>query len=467
MPESREADEIRYVCPIAGLGAGINRPAFEEAMRSAPDFVAVDAGTIDAGPFALGAGRGAFAEEAIHHDLMAILSLTPEGCPVLIGSAGTAGADIHVDWTLGILDDVARALGRHLRVAVIRAEQSKDYIKARLAAGEVAPLQFAPEYDAAAVDRSTRIVGMMGSDPLEAALRQNPDVIIAGRCSDAALFAAYPVLHGMDPGVSWHAGKVIECGTLACEVYRKGAMIGRIRGDHAIITPVGEGLRCTVQSIAAHSLYENGDPYLHAECAGTLDLTDATYEQYDSVSVKIAGARFRPAERYSVKLEGVEQLGFQSVVVGGVRDPLMVGQIDTWLAEVEADIEAKIESFMDGRIARGEWRLDVHVYGRDAVMGQNEPRRPTASHEVGLVLAFTAPTQALANKLAEISRSPLLHHPIPQWSGCITGFACLFNPAYVERGPIWTFNVNHVVFPKTPLEMFRTEWVEIGEGAAK
>jgi hypothetical protein len=46
------------------------------------------------------------------------------------------------------------------------------------------------------------------------------------------------------------------------------------------------------------------------------------------------------------------------------------------------------------------------------------------------------------------------------WSGAITGFACLHNPAHIERGAVYRFNVNHVVLPHSVDEMFRHAWVE-------
>jgi hypothetical protein len=72
-----------------------------------------------------------------------------------------------------------------------------------------------------------------------------------------------------------------------------------------LIGAVGDGLRCTPLSIAAHSLYENGDPYLHTECSGILDLTECTYEQVDDISVRVRGSAFRE-KPFTVKLEGAE-----------------------------------------------------------------------------------------------------------------------------------------------------------------
>ena len=245
----------------------------------------------------------------------------------------------------------------------------------------------------------------------------------------------------------------------------KGVICAIVRHDEAIILPVGDGLRCTPQSVAAHSLYENSDPYLHKECSGTLDLTLSVYEQADATSVRITGSAFPPAETYTVKLEGAELIGFQTIMVGGVRDPYIIMQLDEWLSQIEAYIHRSIADVLKGEVARDQYVLKFHVYGRNAVMGSLEPEAGVLPHEVGIVTEVTAPTQELATKITKMCRQPLLHAPIPQWKGAITGFACLHNPAEIERGPVWRFNLNHVAVPRSQSEMFRTEVLTIGEAA--
>jgi len=40
---------------------------------------------------------------------------------------------------------------------------------------------------------------MMGVEPLQTALDAGADFVLAGRCSDPALFAALPILRGFPP----------------------------------------------------------------------------------------------------------------------------------------------------------------------------------------------------------------------------------------------------------------------------
>lgn len=456
--------EIRLIAATGGLGSGVDKVSLFKAVEQyTPHFIAADAGSTDAGPFALGSGMAAFTYEAVKTDLGLMIAAGQQAhIPVIIGSAGTAGADIQVDWMLGIAKEIAQEHNLNLKIAVIYSQQDKAYLTDMLSQNRIRPLDPAPHFDAATIERASRIVGMMGVEPLQAALAKSPDVVIAGRCSDSALYAALPIMHGIPEGLAWHVGKVLECGTLACETMGKGTMVARLREDEAIIIPVGNGLRCTPQSVAAHSFYENGDPYLHKESSGTLDLTHSVYEAYDATSVRITGSQFIRAQEATVKLEGAELIGYQTIMVGGVRDPFILKQFDSWLARVKQLTLGAAERLLGDKMARDEYSLNFHLYGRNGVMGALEPslQSGVVPLEVGIVVEGTAPTQELATKLVVLARQPLLHTPIPEWSGAITGFACLHNPAHVERGAVYRFNVNHVVLPYKVEEMFRHEWIE-------
>jgi hypothetical protein len=454
-------DEIRYVAASGALGVGVDAEALNEALDFGPHFIASDAGTTDAGPFALGSGTAAFPREAVKRDLTRVLVASNKAdIPALIGSAGTAGGDPHVEWVLDIAREIAEENGLSLRTAVIRSEQNPDYLLELYRQGRVRALDPAPDIDETIFAHSARVVGMMGVEPLQAALDAGADFVLAGRCSDPALFAALPIMRGFPEGLAWHAGKVTECGTMACEGGHGGVITATVREHEVILRPVGKGLRCTPQSIAAHSLYENAHPYLHKECSGTLDLTHSKYTAVDEVSVRITGSEFIPAKDYTVKLEGAQLVGYQSIMIGGIRDPFILRRLDQWLAEVKAYIYRSVERVL--ALRPSDWTLTVHVYGRNAVMGALEPKASEMPHEVGIVVEATAATQELATKAAQLSRQPFLHHGAPEWTSGTTSFACLHNPAHINRGAVYRFNLNHVAVPRTKTEMFRTEFVQLG-----
>ncbi|MGZ8228697.1 MAG: acyclic terpene utilization AtuA family protein [Burkholderiales bacterium] len=459
-------DEIRVLSPTGACGSGFVESSFEKALSQAPHFIGVDAGSTDPGPAYLGSGRTAFPKAAIERDLrIAIKGARRLGIPMLIGSAGTGGADIQLELVAGMVKDIAAREGLKFKLALIHAEQDKAYLKKRLREGRIKPLSPAPHFDEDTIDRSEHIVGMMGAEPFIKAVQAGADVVLAGRASDTAIFASIPVMHGFPEGMAWHAAKILECGAAAV-VNRKtpDCMFAWIRKDHFVVEAPDPGLRCTPQSIASHSLYENGDPFRLVECSGTLDLTDSQYEAVSDTAVKVTGSKFIHAPRYTVKLEGAEKVGYQSILLGSIRDPFIIRQIDDWLVRLDERIKARIAMIYGDQLKPQDYIFNVRVYGRNGTMGPLEPVKEIRSHELCLVFEVTAPTQEIASTIAGVTRHQALHLPIPEWSGLITALACPYN--HTDRGAVYKFNVNHVVEPDDPHEMFRMEMVDVGGASA-
>src|SRR5258708_13138751 len=96
-------EEIRYVAASGALGVGVDAEALDKSLDMRPHFIASDAGTTDAGPFALGSGTAAFPREAVKRDLTRVLVASRRAnIPALIGSAGPAAAAPHAECVLDI-----------------------------------------------------------------------------------------------------------------------------------------------------------------------------------------------------------------------------------------------------------------------------------------------------------------------------------------------------------------------------
>ena len=63
------------------------------------------------------------------------------------------------------------------------------------------PIKNLNEKDA---NETHKVVSMIGAEPFQQALEEGADIVIAGRSSDAAIYAALPLMRGADPGLSWH-----------------------------------------------------------------------------------------------------------------------------------------------------------------------------------------------------------------------------------------------------------------------
>ncbi|MEQ8194002.1 MAG: acyclic terpene utilization AtuA family protein [Rhodospirillales bacterium] len=455
--------EVRAVAATSVLGAGFVESSFERALSFKPHFIGSDAGSTDAGPIYLGTGKTVFPIPSIKRDLKIIVKGGRKlGIPVLIGSCGTAGGDIQLEKVFGVLKEIVKEEKLSLKVALIHSEQKKDYLKKKMRAGKIHPLDNPPPYDEAVIDRSEHIVGMAGKEPFQKAIEAGADVVLCGRASDTAIFASFATLKGAAEGPSWHAAKILECGNAATtQRTTPDSMVAFIRDDHFDVFAADPNLRCTPQSIASHSLYENSDPFELKECSGTLDITNATYEAVDDRTVRVKGSKFIHSNIYTVKLEGAELAGYQSITIGSIRDPFMIRQYDDWLSRLKDRMDARIEMVYGGSLSDQDYSILFRTYGKDGTMGPLEPVKEITSHELCLVCEVTAKSQELANEISQIYRHQALHLPIPEWHGLITGLATPYNPSYLERGPVYRFNVNHIVEPDDPCEMFPMELHEL------
>lgn len=457
------ADEIRVLAASGMLGSGYLESSLKRAMSWNPDFIGCDAGSTDGGPSRLGLGKCSFSKAAVKRDLrLALIAAQNKHIPLLIGSAGSAGADPNLSWTVDIVKEIAHEEKLHFPMAVIHAEQKKEYLKEKMRQGKIRPLKPAPDYSEEVIDRSERIVGMMGCEPFIRALEEGAEVVIAGRSSDTSIFSAIPMQRGFPSAQVWHAAKILECGA-ACVAQRSRAdgMFAWIGHDYFIVEPPNPDYICTPQSVASHTFYETASPVHLYEPSGMVDTSQARYEAVSERSVKVTETKFIPAKTYTIKLEGVERAGYQSVAIGGVRDPLVIGQIDEWLVRFKEKVQQRIGEMFGEELATGGYILNVRVYGKNGVMGKMEPLKKTVSHELGLVLEVTAQTQEIANAVMGSACHMGLHLSISQWKGLISNLAFPHNPYHMERGLVFRFNVNHVVEPADPYEMFPMEIIKI------
>jgi hypothetical protein len=443
--------EWKILTPAGILGYGFPAEHFQRGVERSPDVMIVDAGSTDPGPYMLGLGKTIVDRKAYRHDLTLILRATAERkIPLIVSSAGGPGIDAHVDDMVALIRDIAREAGWRFKIATIYADVPRGVVRDRLAAGRVASCGSSPALEAGAVDEAVNIVAQMGSEPFIRVLEQHPDVdvIVAGRAYDPAPHAAFCALHGIDPGVAWHAGKILECGAVCAEP--KGRVIlATIRRDSFDLEPMNPAERCTPASVAAHTLYEKTRPDLLPGPGGVLDLGQSRYEALDDRRVRVSGSVFHPSAQYAVKLEGAGIAGHRTTFIGGIRDPILLGQLDPFLDGVRK----RVESFYP-ELARGEVTLLFHVYGRDAVMGSMEPRRHEIGHEIGLLGEVTAPTQELANAVCSMARISVLHMPYPGQMATAGNFALPLNPPENPIGPVCAFTIYHLMEVDDPCELF-------------
>jgi Acyclic terpene utilisation family protein AtuA len=451
--------EIVGLAPSGSLGSGYNKDAFRRGLEEDPHFIGQDAGSTDMGPYYNGTGTAFLPRETYKHDLSTMLKAArARKIPLIVGSVFTSGCRKSLYNGVEVIEEIAREEGLSFRMAVIDAELDKADLKRRIANGRNLE-SLGPEHALtdAAIDRSGPICAQMGVEPIAKALEQGAEVVIAGRACDDVLFAALPVLRGFDQGLALHMGKILECAGISavpCDLAEP--MVGRLRQDHFIVRPGNPEHRCTTISVAAHSLYERGDPCIQPGPGGINDLTGSRFEQEDERSVRVTGSRFVPDSTYKVKLEGAELVGFRSIVMVGIRDAAMIRQLDRVLQEAR---ERALHRFPMWR--EESCHLDYHVYGRNAVMRGLEPNPDVVPQEVGLLIEAVAGRQELANAIAMFVRGTLQHASYPDIITTAGNLAYPFSPFNVPVGPAYRFSVYHLLPLKDPCEIFPIEMREV------
>lgn len=450
-------NELRILSPCGILGYGYPESSFLNGMAMQPHAIVVDAGSTDAGPHKLGAGVAIVSRRACKKDLeIMLINGHKAGIPVIIGSAGGAGGRVHVEWTASIIDEILQEQGiKSKKIAIIWGDIDKEIISKRLAEGKVEPLGMSvkpltPERLA----QTNAVVAQMGHEPVVKALQGGAEIIICGRAYDPSPFAAVAAIHGFNLAYGYHAGKILECAALCAEPgTTKDCMLGTIQQDGFVITPLSNQRRCTKTSVAAHTFYEKTHPYILHGPGAVLNLADCCFTELpDGHSVKVTGSKIEATTPYRIKLEGALQVAYRTLVVAGVRDPLLIGQLE----EVQAEVEQQVRHYYSD-LAPEDYQINFLNYGLNAVMGSMEPCKDTP-HEVGVVFEVVAKTQELANTVCASVRSTFLHFGYAGRKSTAGNLAFPFAPSDIPFGPVYEFSVYHLMDVADGEEMFPIQY---------
>ncbi len=449
--------DISILCPTGHLGFTPLEPAsFRAGCELKPDFIIADSGSCDIGPYPLGADGQASPAAWQRHDLEIMLTEARRlGVPMIIGSASDTGTDRGVRQFAQIIRDIAAEKGlAPFRMATILSELTRDQVIARQRAGTVVMgLDGREDADEATIARTDHIVAVMGAEPIAAALKAGADVVIAGRASDCALFAAPLLNAGMSPATAYYAGKLMECASFCCEPFMgKESILGRISEDDIRVTAMHPGQRCTPASLASHAMYERRDPFREYVASGYVDMSGVHYEQWDEKTARATGARFVPSVQPMVKLEGAGKLGERRLAIVGIRDPYTIENIDKAMDWARARLAERF-----GAPEEAGWHVHYHAYGRDGVMGGLETERPLRPHELGIVVETVCADPKRAEEICALAARNLFYARLAEVKGT-AGAAALMSDEILIGKPGYEWTLNHVMPVRDPAELFRTEF---------
>ncbi|KAK0614840.1 hypothetical protein B0T17DRAFT_497656 [Bombardia bombarda] len=486
--------ELRILTPIGMLGYSFKEDLFWEAIEEGVDAVILDSGSTDSGPSRLALGTPGVTREGYENDLRILVAAchhhnTPlliGACPSCMhslhitaikltaktGSAGGDGTNAHVDFIVDIIASIITSQSyRSMKVVTITADIPHATVTSKFKSGLISPCSSAvPPVQQRDIDDAPVIVAQMGYEPWLKAMKEHPDfdIIIGGRSYDPSPYAAFCVYKGFaDLGPAYHMGKIMECGAV-CALPKSAEALAIVRHDGSFdVRPLAPTARCTPLSVAAHTLYEKTRPDLLAGPGGVLDVTDASYEQLkDGRTTRVRGSKFRPLPegKYTVKLEAARVAGYKAMFIGGIRDPIMIGQLDNLVPMLKDRLHANF-SF--------PFELEVQLYGKEEIVkglghayaGQEQSY---GNREVGVLGKILAETQEKATTVAQLAKTYFIHAPYPGQVATAGNFMMPLSPCHMALGPGSEFCLYHLMQVDDPSELFPAEVKLLaGAGTAK
>ena len=156
-----------------------------------------------------------------------------------------------------------------------------------------------------------------------------------------------------------------------------------------------------------HTMYEQGHPSIFHEPDGTVDCSEAQFEQISDTAVRSWGTKHISAEgKWTIKLEGAALEGYRTICIVGARDPILIKNVDILTAKVTEEVEKTL-----GTQEEEGYSLNYRVYGKNAVL-QDLETEPCNAHEIGIVIDVVAKNQEQANSICALARSSILHYHI-------------------------------------------------------
>lgn len=451
-------NELRIICPNGHLGfAPTKEESFHIGAATKPDYYCCDSGSDDIGPTPLGADVCVSHYNWQKHDIeLMLVAARQQGVPMIIGSAGDTGTDSRVDMYIEIVRELAK---KHnlppFKLAYFYSNVDKQYLYEKIENGiRIEGLDGRSDLTRDVLDKTDRVVAVAGVHPYIKALEMGADVIIGGRSSDAAVFAAPAIKEGFPESLSYYLGKVLECASFCAEPYgAKESVIGAITKDDVKVTAMHPAQRCTIASVAGHAMYERSNPFYEYFAGGLLDMTNCVYEQFDEKTCRITNPIFIPIEgKVKVKLEGSGKIGERFIGIAGIRDPYTIKNIDKVIAWARHQVEE--------RFGKEGYLLNYRIFGKNGVMGELEPVKEIRSHELCIIVEGVAPEKEKAHEVTMMGLRQLFYARLPEVKGT-AGSAAYVVDEVMQASPAYEWTLNHIVPVDDPMELFDLKMIDI------
>lgn len=429
------------------LGYGYSEEALNIAFSEKVDYLGVDAGSTDPGPYYLGSGKSFTDRGAVKRDLsLALPKALEHKAPFIIGTAGGAGSCEHVKWLKEILLEIAEEKGLSFKLGTVFSDVSKEYVLDKLEDNKLLDMSDEMSADKELIEESTRIVSQIGIAPVIELLKEKADVIICGRACDTAIYAAPCIYEGYKEGLSFHMAKIMECGAMCSEpVAAADVMQGYMYDDYFELRPANPIRKCTVDRVAAHTLYEQSNPYLIYEPDGVCDLTNSVFTQVDERTVRVSGSAFCEAEEKTLKLEGVRCAGYRTICPATIYDPETIKNIDYITETVLSFVKENTKD----TLSKDSYSISFKLSGGE-------------ENSLGIIMDIVGKTQEIADTVCALARSRMLHCDYEGRKSTAGNLAFPFSPSDIHVGAVYEFSVFHLAKVDSLLETAEIKTEVIG-----
>ena len=428
------------------LGYGYSEEALNNAFSEKVDYVGVDAGSTDPGPYYLGSGKSFTDRSAVKRDLsLAMPKALQHKAPFIIGTAGGAGAREHTDWLIDIIKDVAVEQKLSFKLGVIYSDVQKEYVMEKFKNGKTIDMSAEFPLSEENIEASERIVSQVGIAPVIELLKQNVDIIVAGRMCDTAIYAAPCVYEGYSEGLAFHMAKIMECGAMCSEpVAAADVMQGYMYDDYFELRPANPARRCTVDRVAAHTLYEQSNPYMIYEPDGVCDLTNSMFEQIDERTVRVSGSVFSEAKQKTLKLEGVKCSGYRTICMATVFDTETIKH----MTEIIDTVTAFVKETTKNTLPANSYTINFKLSGGE-------------DSSLGIIMDIIGKTQEIADTVCALARSRMLHCDYEGRKSTAGNLAFPFSPSDIHVGAVYEFSIFHLAKVESLMETSKIQIEEV------
>ncbi len=421
---------MKIVALTGILGYGYSEEALNIAFSEKVDYIGVDAGSTDPGPYYLGSGISFTNRDAVKRDLaLALPKALEHKAPFIIGSAGGAGSSEHVNWLKNIIVEIAEEQKLNFKLGTVYTDVTKEYVLEKLNSNKVIDMSSEMPLTKEAVKKSKRIVSQIGISPIIELLDKKADVILCGRACDTAIYASPCIYKGYDMGLAFHMAKIMECGAMCSEpVSAADVMQGYMYKDYFELCPANPARKCKVDRVAAHTLYEQANPYLIFEPDGVCDLTDSKFEQIDDRRVRVSGSVFKETERKTLKLEGVKHSGYRTISPATIFDTRTIEKID----EIIKTVTDFVKENTKDTLSADSYKINFRLSG-------------SKESSLGIIIDVIGDTQETADTVCALTRSRMLHCDYEGRKCSAGNLAFPFSPSDIHAGEVYEFSIFHLV----------------------